>query len=147
MLKKSWLKLFYAEPHHKESRIRVLRRRLAARQARVRISARRPRGGPLQSESHEDNKRVYSTSVVNIEISYLCSNNVKINKKRVAVCHQTFIFTQFSCMFPGSQYVAKKMLLPICTNSIEKLKGIVSRDFLLQVLFMNQFPPSPREFH
>ncbi len=27
------------------------------------------------------------------------------------------------------------------------LKGTVSRDFLLQVLFMNQFPPSPRVFH
>ncbi len=27
------------------------------------------------------------------------------------------------------------------------LKGTVSRDFLLLVLFMNQFPPSPRVFH
>ncbi len=27
------------------------------------------------------------------------------------------------------------------------LKMIVSRDFLLLVLFMNQFPPSPRVFH
>jgi hypothetical protein len=26
-------------------------------------------------------------------------------------------------------------------------KGTVSRDFLLLVLFMNQFPPSPRVFH
>jgi hypothetical protein len=28
-----------------------------------------------------------------------------------------------------------------------KIKGTVSRDFLLLVLFMNQFPPSPRVFH
>ncbi len=27
------------------------------------------------------------------------------------------------------------------------LKGTVSRDFLLLVLFMNQFPPSPRVVH
>ena len=27
------------------------------------------------------------------------------------------------------------------------LKGTVSRDFLLLVFFMNQFPPSPRVFH
>ncbi len=29
----------------------------------------------------------------------------------------------------------------------KRLKGTVSRDFLLLVLFMNQFPPSPRVFH
>ena len=28
-----------------------------------------------------------------------------------------------------------------------RLKGTVSRDFLLLVFFMNQFPPSPRVFH
>jgi hypothetical protein len=28
-----------------------------------------------------------------------------------------------------------------------KLKGTVSRDFLLLVFFMNQFPPSPRVSH
>jgi hypothetical protein len=28
-----------------------------------------------------------------------------------------------------------------------KVKGTVSRDFLLLVFFMNQFPPSPRAFH
>jgi hypothetical protein len=27
------------------------------------------------------------------------------------------------------------------------LKGTVSRDFLLLVLFMNQFPPNPTVFH
>ncbi len=27
------------------------------------------------------------------------------------------------------------------------IKGTVSRDFLLLVFFMNQFPPSPRVFH
>jgi hypothetical protein len=30
---------------------------------------------------------------------------------------------------------------------IKSLNGTVSRDFLLLVLFMNQFPPSPRVFH
>ncbi len=35
----------------------IVARRLAARQARVRISARNPRGGPLPSGSKEDNKR------------------------------------------------------------------------------------------
>ncbi len=29
----------------------------------------------------------------------------------------------------------------------QQLKGTVSRDFLLQVFFMNQFPPSPRVSH
>jgi hypothetical protein len=32
-------------------------------------------------------------------------------------------------------------------NPAQGLKGTVSRDFLLLVLFMNQFPPSPRVFH
>ncbi len=32
------------------------------------------------------------------------------------------------------------------TNTIQ-FKGTVSRDFLLLVFFMNQFPPSPRVFH
>ncbi len=34
-------------------------RRLAVRPAPVHISARHPRGGPLPSGSHEDNKRVF----------------------------------------------------------------------------------------
>ncbi len=33
----------------------IVARRLAVRQARVRISARHPRGGPLTSGSYEDN--------------------------------------------------------------------------------------------
>jgi hypothetical protein len=32
-------------------------------------------------------------------------------------------------------------------KSINDIKGTVSRDFLVLVLFMNQFPPSPRVFH
>ncbi len=32
-------------------------------------------------------------------------------------------------------------------SSRSDLKGTVSRDFLLLVFFMNQFPPSPRVFH
>ncbi|MFN9909531.1 MAG: hypothetical protein ACK56F_26010 [bacterium] len=38
----------------------IVARRLAVRQARVRISARHPRGGPLPSGSHEDNKWVHN---------------------------------------------------------------------------------------
>ncbi len=34
-----------------------------------------------------------------------------------------------------------------CMGIKASLKGTVSRDFLLLVLFMNQFPPSPRVFH
>ena len=32
-------------------------------------------------------------------------------------------------------------------TSEDDIKGTVSRDFLLLVFFMNQFPPSPRVFH
>jgi hypothetical protein len=32
-------------------------------------------------------------------------------------------------------------------HSEKRLQGTVSRDFLLLVLFLNQFPPSPRVFH
>ncbi len=35
-----------------------------------------------------------------------------------------------------------KIISCLCT-----FKGTVSRDFLLLVFFMNQFPPSPRVFH
>ncbi len=31
---------------------------------------------------------------------------------------------------------------PICTKKIRFIKGTVSRDFLLLVFFLNQFPPS-----
>ncbi len=35
----------------------------------------------------------------------------------------------------------------LCTQGNLLLKGTVSRDFLLLVFFMNQFPPSPRVSH
>jgi hypothetical protein len=58
----------------------TVERRLAVRQAQVRISARHPRGGPLPSGSHEENKRVrYSTSSIYINI--VCLLDVKINEK------------------------------------------------------------------
>ncbi len=34
-----------------------------------------------------------------------------------------------------------------CLQNVINLKGTVSRDFLLLVFFMNQFPPSPKVFH
>jgi hypothetical protein len=43
----------------------IIARRLAVRQARVRISARHPRGGPLLlNGSDEDNKKRFSTSYI-----------------------------------------------------------------------------------
>jgi hypothetical protein len=45
----------------------IVAHRLAVRQARVRISARHPRGGPLPSGCNEDNKSG-SLRVVNINI-------------------------------------------------------------------------------
>jgi hypothetical protein len=43
--------------------------------------------------------------------------------------------------------IIKKLLL-LLKNLVENsLKGTVSRDFLLLVFFMNQFPPNPRVFH
>ncbi len=42
------------------------------------------------------------------------------------------------------QFVHPSFLLNV--PAIHLLKGTVSRDFLLLVLFMNQFPPSPRVF-
>ncbi len=44
-----------------------------------------------------------------------------------------------SGLFPDSTGPARALVLAI--------KGTVSRDFLLLVLFINQFPPSPRVFH
>jgi hypothetical protein len=35
----------------------------------------------------------------------------------------------------------------ICIQHVYSIKGTVSRDFLLLVFFMNQFPPSSRVFH
>ncbi len=55
--------------------------RLAARQARVRISARHPRGGPLPSGSNEDKKSGTLRVVHMYKILYVYSINVKINKK------------------------------------------------------------------
>jgi hypothetical protein len=42
-------------------------------------------------------------------------------------------------------YVEKPCILGIDFLKLQKdIKGTVSRDFLLLVLFMDQFPPSPR---
>ncbi len=42
----------------------IVARRFDVRQARVRISARHPRGGPLLSGSDEDNKKRFSTCYI-----------------------------------------------------------------------------------
>ncbi len=41
----------------------------------------------------------------------------------------------------------KKSIAYIQDEVFSGYKGTVSRDFLLLVFFMNQFPPSPRVFH
>jgi hypothetical protein len=52
-----------------------------------------------------------------------------------------------------TQKEANKFLLKCVKHVLDNfqtlltLKGTVSRDFLLLVLFMNQFPPSPRVVH
>jgi hypothetical protein len=56
----------------------LVARRLAVRQARVRISARHPRGGPLLSGSDEDNKKRFSTSYIYKYCMYAC---LMINNK------------------------------------------------------------------
>ncbi len=43
------------------------------------------------------------------------------------------------------QFLCKKTISFSASSSI--IKGTVSRDFLLLVFFMNQFPPSSRVFH
>jgi hypothetical protein len=50
----------------------------------------------------------------------------------------------------SSYFYSKNVLfiVPLKMNSnFSKLKGTMSRDFLLLVFFRNQFPPSPRVFH
>jgi hypothetical protein len=54
----------------------LVARRLAVRQARVRFSARHPKGGPLPSGSNEEIKSG-ARRVVYIKILYVCSINVK----------------------------------------------------------------------
>jgi hypothetical protein len=66
-------------------------RRLAVRQARLRISARQC-GTPeeaLYRAKAMRTTRGYSTSTV-VYMMYACTINVKIILKRVAACHQTF---------------------------------------------------------
>ncbi len=49
-----------------------------------------------------------------------------------------------SCTFRSSYFV---LILYFHRLLFRQFKGTVSRDFLLLVFFMNQFPPSPRVFH
>ncbi len=45
-----------------------------------------------------------------------------------------------------TEFCRISILIPFC-KACSALKGTVSRDFLLPVFFMNQFPPSPRLSH
>jgi hypothetical protein len=80
---KCFMKKFFSQTQKKSLKIRlhthfinelgcgvaqIVARRLAVRQARVRISARHPRGGPLLSGSDEDYKKRFSTSYIYINI-------------------------------------------------------------------------------
>jgi hypothetical protein len=62
----------------------IVARRLAVRQARVRISARHPSGGSLPSGKQGGQQEWCSTSSI-YKILYVCSINVKINKKSGSV--------------------------------------------------------------
>ena len=62
----------------------IVAHRLAVRQARVRISARHPWGGPLPSGKQWGKQEWCSTSSI-YKILYVCSINVKINKKSGSV--------------------------------------------------------------
>jgi hypothetical protein len=48
---------------------------------------------------------------------------------------------------PGVNSRTSNVLCEMQTMKTASFKGTVSRDFLLLVFFMNQFPPSPRVFH
>jgi hypothetical protein len=55
----------------------IVARQLAVRQARVRISARHPRGGTLPSGSYEENKSGRRVILYINVVQYVCSVNVK----------------------------------------------------------------------
>ncbi len=78
---------FYRDQKTGCSVAQIVPRWLAVRQARVRISARHPRGGPLPSGKQWGQQEWCSTSRI-YKILYVCSINVK-KIKWVAVCHQT----------------------------------------------------------
>jgi hypothetical protein len=50
-------------------------------------------------------------------------------------------------IFCYSQMLDKNIQHLVWRTFFIKFKGTVSRDFLLPVFFMNQFPPSPRVSH
>jgi hypothetical protein len=60
-----------------------------------------------------------------------------------ALCNFTGIGANISSTFTGPSWLGTFFFSFFCWH----FKGTVSRDFLLLVFFMNQFPPSPRVFH
>ena len=59
--------------------------------------------------------------------------------------HQHYVYN--GCSFQSltkSEYLSMHLILQCKRGAV---KGTVSRDFLLLVFFMNQFPPSTRVFH
>ncbi len=80
----------------------IVARLLAVRQARVRISARHPRGDPQTSGKQWGQQEWCSTSCI-YKILYVCSINVKINKKEWQRATKPFFktlkFSQCKCFY------------------------------------------------
>jgi hypothetical protein len=71
-------------------------------------------------------------------LSFLCNNFFWILFNFIIFCYHFTLFYFYKFLVP---------LSPRGKIPAASLKGPVSRDFLLLVFFMNQFPPSPRVFH
>ncbi len=73
-------------------------------------------------------------------------------KEREEVAEQGILFKVFIIYVPLTTVgtfgtPTERCLADRDENRINSFKGTVSRDFLLLVFFMNQFPPSPRVSH
>jgi hypothetical protein len=68
------------------------------------------------------------------------------NKRREKEEDWTSGYEQGYCVIPGAP-ISLNLIYNFWNSVTRIFKGTVSRDFLLLVFFMNQFPPSPRVFH
>ncbi len=131
--------------------------RLAVWQARVRISARHPRGGPLPSGSNEEIKSG-TRQVLYIKILYVCSVNVKkILKKESSLetikgswepeeerCHQ----------LPRTKLPSKSNRIIVTRNTeLAIVTGVIftSSSFCLLLSFSSKWclmghPPPPHQY-
>jgi hypothetical protein len=61
------------------------------------------------------------------------------DRKELAMSSRSFKIKNFRF----AAFVPKKDCIYLCLKQTSGFKGTVSRDFLLQVFFMNHLPPSP----